>query len=153
MDVIRIANSVNGSNQTIESLQKILSSFKDIVPSSIVEKIPNPQVILDKYNIRPSTTKEMVIKEINNDINNLKKILIKAVIPAIDLELVFINGVDKQVKLLLAAMENENHKFAKTFDEFLSNIVPIVKKNDLDNVESIIKKLELKKSILDELLQ
>lgn len=79
--------------------------------------------------------------------------MIKAVIPAIDLELVFINGVDKQVKLLLAAMENENHKFAKTFDEFLSNIVPIVKKNDLDNVESIIKKLELKKSILDELLQ
>jgi len=153
MDVIRIANSVSGSNQTIESLQKILNSFKDIVPSSIVEKIPNPQVILDKYNIRPNTTKETVIKEINNDINNLKKILIKAVIPAIDLELVFINGVDKQIKLLLAAMENENHKFAKTFDEFLSNIVPIVKKNDLDNVESIIEKLELKKSILDELLQ
>lgn len=152
MDVIQIANSINGSHLAIDSLKKILNSFKDVVPSSIVEKVPNPQVILDKYNIRPSTTKEMVIIEINNDINNLKKILIKAIIPAIDLELVFINGVDKQIKLLLSAMENENHKFAKTFDEFLSNIVPIVKKSDLDNVESIIERLEMKKTILDELL-
>src|SRR5699024_809607 len=104
------------------------------------------------YNIQPSSTKEGVIKEINGDINNLKKILIKAVIPAIDLELVFINGVDKQIKLLLSAMENETHKFAKTFDEFLSNIVPIIKKNELDNVGNIIERLELKKSILNSLV-
>lgn len=153
LDVIKIADRTNGAAHAIESLEKILKLFKDIVPASIVDKIPNPQVILEKYNIQPSSTKEGVIKEINCDINNLKKILIKAVIPAIDLELVFINGVDKQVKLLLSAMENETHKFAKTFDEFLSNIVPIIKKNELDNVENIIERLELKKSILDELLQ
>lgn len=153
LDVIKIADRTNGAAHAIESLEKILKLFKDIVPASIVDKIPNPQVILEKYNIQPSSTKEGVIKEINRDINNLKKILIKAVIPAIDLELVFINGVDKQVKLLLSAMENETHKFAKTFDEFLSNIVPIIKKNELDNVENIIERLELKKSILDELLQ
>jgi GTPase SAR1 family protein len=152
LDVIKIADRTNGAAHAIESLEKILKLFKDIVPASIVDKIPNPQVILEKYNIQPSSTKEGVIKEINGDINNLKKILIKAVIPAIDLELVFINGVDKQVKLLLSAMENETHKFAKTFDEFLSNIVPIIKKNELDNVENIIERLELKKSILNSLL-
>ena len=152
LDVIKIADRTNGATHAIESLEKILKLFKDIVPASIVDKIPNPQVILEKYNIQPSSTKEGVIKEINGDINNLKKILIKAVIPAIDLELVFINGVDKQIKLLLSAMENETHKFAKTFDEFLSNIVPIIKKNELDNVGNIIERLELKKSILNSLV-
>ena len=98
--------------------------------------------------ITPSTNQQQVVDEINRDINYLKNILIKSVIPAINLEVAFLNSVDKQIKLLISSIDNKN-QHSKVFNNFISSIVTLVKKDDLDNVSQIIEKQKLKKEIIE----
>ncbi len=97
-----------------------------------------------------SKTKEAVVNEINTDIANLKDILIKAVIPAINLELAFFNGIDKQIKLLIDA-QNRTNENAEILNKFLSYIVPIVKKQEFDNINQKIETHKLKLEFMEKI--
>lgn len=104
------------------------------------------------FSISSAQSEQAVVEEINQDLTNLRQALVRAVVPAIDLEVAFLNGVDKQIKLLLSAL-NQDNDYKQVFSEFLSRVVVLVKKPELDNVSQIIEQQKLKKALIDKIAQ
>jgi hypothetical protein len=122
-----------------------------------LQKIGNSQKV-DKYNLeeilktfKRSKTEEEVLEEINQDIENLRDILEKAVVPAISLETAFLNGVDKQIKLLLDSFQSHGTENSKIFNDFISKVVPKVKSAELGNINEKLEKYKLQKEVLKEI--
>lgn len=147
-----IKSVINHDPKNYADIQKI----SDLIFNNKIERILAENYDIYKiYNylqsdncITPSTNQQQVVDEINRDINYLKNILIKSVIPAINLEVAFLNSIDKQIKLLISSIDNKN-QHSKVFNNFISSIVTLVKKDDLDNVSQIIEKQKLKKEIIE----
>ncbi|MDQ7074002.1 MAG: dynamin family protein [Gammaproteobacteria bacterium] len=97
-----------------------------------------------------SKTEDEVVKEINKDISNLKVCLIKSVVPAVNLELVFFNGVDKQIKLLIESFKSSDSK-GGLFDDFISKIVLKVKRSELDGIDLKVESLKIQRAFLEEM--
>lgn len=97
-----------------------------------------------------SSNKNQVIKEINTDVANLKDVLVTAVVPASNLELAFLNGLDKQIKRLIGAFEVKNHEFSENWDDFIAKIVPIVKQSEFAQIQERIEAHELQKTMLSQ---
>lgn len=148
-NAIRLLGSINGTAAIINELQNNLSLLKDFTPASLRKPLQQLDNLMEVDKVKPSSTMEDLIQEINNDIINLKNIIIKAIIPAIDLEVTFVNSLDKQVKSIISAMTETDNKHSVNFTQFLSMVLPLVKKTELDNIENKVQMQKVKQEILD----
>lgn len=148
-NIISTASSINGTTIAINKLKDIVNLLQNTTSTFTIKDISGINSILEQAKV--STTMEQVLTEINTDISNLKHVLEKAVIPASNLELAFLNGVDKQVKRLIAAFENSDSQFSNIWDDFISKIVPIVKKSEFEQINDKIETNKLKKNLLDDI--
>lgn len=131
-------------------LVNIVNMLIKYKPSFVISDNLDLVAIMNEYGVQSSQTREAVINEINVDLEYLRKILINAVVPAIDLEVAFLNSMDKQIKLLLSSMDNHN-QYSKLFNRFISHIVTLVKQDELDNVQQMIEQQKLKKEIIEKI--
>ncbi len=115
-----------------------------------IKNIFTEEVLKD---IQPCKTKLELLEEINTDIENLKEILQVAVIPAINLELAFLNSVDKQIKLLISAVMDTNSTMTHSnlFDNFASEIIPIIKQDEINNINEKIETHKLRVQLLEDI--
>jgi GTPase SAR1 family protein len=141
------SNPYNFGNR-INDIRAIANELQKIGNSQKVEKY-NSEEILKSSN--RSKTEDEVLKEINRDIENLRDILEKAVVPAISLETAFFNGVDKQIKILLDSFESHGTENSKIFNDFISKVVPKVKSAELGNINEKLEKYKLQKEVLKEI--
>jgi len=102
-------------------------------------------------NVKRSKSELEVLAEINNDISNLKKSLKVAVIPAINLELAFLNGVDKQIKVLIESSKGSETESSEAFGDFVSRMVPVVKKHEIEGINAKIENLKIQSEFLKEM--
>ncbi|MEK5762698.1 dynamin family protein [Acinetobacter junii] len=144
--VINSASNINGATTSINKLKDIVSLLQNTTSTFTVKDMVGIRNILEQA--QASTTTEQVIQEINTDILHLKDILEKAVIPASNLELAFLNGVDKQIKRLIASFESKNSDFSGLWDDFISKVVPVVKKSEFDQINDRIEAHQLQKELL-----
>lgn len=98
-----------------------------------------------------SSTEEQILKEINNDIVNLKEILQSAVVPATNLDLAFYNSIDKQIKLLIDAIEPNNLESFRLFNDFLTKAVNKIKQSEFSNINDRMEAYKLQKDFLKEI--
>lgn len=146
-DLLDIANKLNlANNAHTLALQGIINTLNMFSPTVTVKDSASVTKLLE--NVQRSTTKEQVLAEINTDISNLKDVLVKAVIPASNLELAFLNGVDKQIKRLIAAFKTRNSIFADIWDDFVAKIVPIVKQSEFADIHHRIEAHESQKKLI-----
>jgi len=94
-----------------------------------------------------SITEDLVLKEINQDIKNLREILKKAIVPAISLETAFFNSVDKQIKILIDSFTSVETNESKIFNNFISKIVPKVKSLELNNINQKLEEYKIKQEL------
>ena len=107
------------------------------------------EILKDKE--RSQTQKE-VLDEINKDIENLRDILENAVTPAINLEFAFFNSIDKQIKLLIDAVNiNTNNKNFQIFNDFISKAVLKIKSNELNNINEKLENYKLQREMIEEI--
>jgi GTPase Era involved in 16S rRNA processing len=90
-------------------------------------------------------SKEDVKEEINRDINNFKNVLIKAIIPILDLETVFIKRVEKEIRVLISKL-NDN----EDINNFILDSLDIYLEEELSKIDEKIEDYESKKAILAE---
>jgi len=102
-------------------------------------------------NAKTATSESELIAEINNDIKNLREILKKAVVKAINLELAFLNGVDKQIKLLVDSFTDREDENAKRFDEFISDVLYEIKQDEIEAINQKIEAIRLKREFVESL--
>lgn len=133
-------------------LKEISDFFNFVKPEVIISDGLGIDVLLKEKMLKSSQSAEEVVHEINQDLNNLRKVLIKAVVPAIDLEVAFLNGIDRQIKLLLSAM-NDNNVHSQVFHRFIAEIAVLVKKSELDNISQIIERQKLKKELIEKIAE
>lgn len=62
------------------------------------------------------------------------------------------NGIDRQIKLLLSAM-NDNNVYSQLFHRFIAEIAVLVKKSELDNISQIIERQKLKKELIEKIAE
>ena len=145
-DIIALTNTSSGAITITRQLENLI----------IILKSPDGNNEFD-YNISTiaknksrSITEEDILKEINNDISNLKEVIQTAVVPAANLDLAFCNSIDKQVKLLIDAIEpnDKNKDKFNLFNEFLTRIVNKIKKSDFDSINERMESYKLQKEIL-----
>lgn len=134
--------------------QSIVLSLIDVSIQEIYKGISNNENLKDTYiknlleNIKPSDTKESVIAEINNDINNLRKILKDAVVKAIELEKPFISIINKQIEALKNKVFPDNTSEDKDFSSFILKYASKIEHERFDNIDKQKALIENKKSIL-----
>ena len=146
--VDRLAGNITNTRGQLEELKELKKYFTTYQVNTSITGIDVPEIIKD---IKISNTKEELLKEINTDIESLRSILAIAVVPAINLELAFLNGVDKQIKRLIAAKQDTGTKYSAIFDQFISDIVPITKKVEFDNINEQIERHELKLKLVEQM--
>lgn len=133
------------SQKAMSDLEKMRHVLKgDVVLGAITEQ----EISQD---VESSKTKTDVLNEINQDIDNLILILQQAVIPAINLELAFLNGVDKQIKRLINSTQDTDSEHARLFNRFIANIIPVTKKSEIDNINERIELHQLRIKLLDDI--
>jgi len=103
--------------------------------------------------LKKAKTDEEIRDEINKDIGNLKKILSKAVIEAVFLELAFLNSLDKEIKILMDSFENRESENLAEFNNFITKIVSKLKQGELEAIEFEIEQNRLKKEIVEDLFE
>ncbi len=141
----RVASNLAGQAAHVQALDSILKVLQN-TNSVFFMKDADIDAILKQGKL--SITDEQVLKEINEDIRNLKHILQFAVVPAANLELVFLNSIDKKIKRLIAAFDEKDSLYSDAWDDFISKIIPIVKKNDFDKINDRIEVYKLQKELL-----
>ncbi len=92
-----------------------------------------------------------MLDEINHDIEHLRQVLERAVLPAANLELAFLNSVDKQIKRLIAAFKERDSQYAPLWDDFVSKVVPIVKRHEFGQINDRIEAHKLQKELLEKI--
>ncbi|MFN8674345.1 MAG: dynamin family protein [Candidatus Sericytochromatia bacterium] len=134
--------------------QSIIFSLIDVSIQEIYKGISNTENLKDTYiknlleNIKPSNTKETVITEINNDINNLRIILKDAVVKAIELEKPFISIINKQIEALKNKVSPDNTSEDKDFSSFVLKYASKIEHERFDTIDKEKALIENKKSIL-----
>lgn len=162
--IVKISSFNNGTNflnitqhlfkdRQYDNLDKLIAisnslDFKSLVLSP--KTMANFDGVLSS--VKRSSNKEEAIKEINKDIDILKSVLQSAVIPAINLEIAFFNGVDKQIKRLISATDDDSI-YADIFTEFLSNAIEVIERKSLSDIESHIDHYKAKKELIAMLKQ
>ena len=132
----------------IKDISELAKNIKTMVETN--SKYDIDEILKDK---EKSKTEEQVLDEINKDIENLKDILIKAVTPAINLETAFLNSVDKQIKILIDFFKSTDNtsENAKSFNDFISYIVPKIKSQELGNINTKLEQYKLQQEFLKEM--
>ena len=143
-----IATASNQMNhiKTIGEILKILNTTNSIFTLNSPVGIDD---ILEK--VKSSITDDQVLEEINTDIKNLKKILKAAVIPAANLELAFLNSIDKQIKRLIAAFHDKYSLYSDEWDNFISKAIPIVKKDEFQQISNSVETHKIKRHLLEKI--
>lgn len=149
--VLSHAKHVSAAASTIEKLAEFTGVLKDVSPMLMIKEPSGVDKILE--GAKPSNSEAEVLKEINTDIGNLKEVLIKAVVPAANLELAFLNGVDKQIKRLIAAFKTRNSLFADDWDSFIAKVVPVIKEGDFSNINARIEAYKLRQQLVEMMQQ
>lgn len=101
-------------------------------------------------NVSRSTNEDTLLEEINMDIRHLKSVLEKAVIPSANLELAFLNSVDKQIKRLIHISASDQEA-TDHFNDFLSKVIYKIKANTLQNINQEIERNKLKQVFIAEM--
>lgn len=137
------------SNLTSQKAMSNLEKMRHVLKGDVVlGAIAAVEILQD---VKSSKTKTDVLNEINQDIDNLILILQQAVIPAINLELAFLNGVDKQIKRLINSTQDTDSEHARLFNRFIANIIPVTKKSEIDNINERIELHQLRIKLLDDI--
>lgn len=110
----------------------------------------NSEKIISDNKYKRSRTEEEVLNEINNDIVNLRLILQEAVVPAINLELAFMNALDKQIKVLIESFNIQSNN-SSVINDFLAKLVPTIRKSELDGINKKIEEHKTRIALLDEM--
>jgi len=139
------SNSYNWTNR-IENVLHIAKTIVKIAESNT--KIDIEEVLKDK---KSSKNEEEVLNEINQDILNLRDILQKAIVPAINLELAFLNAIDKQIKILLNSFQTTGTQESNDFNDFISKIVPKIKAQELGNINQKLESYKQEQKFLKEM--
>ena len=148
-NLLNIANRLNGTADIIKQLKDLVDLMNGATSTSALKSVSSIHKITEGL-IRSDTPAKVLI-EINTDIKYLKDILQVAVVPAINLELAFLNGIDKQIKLLIDSFQSTKTQHSEIFDQFISQIVPLIKKSEIDSINAKIETHKLKKAILEEI--
>lgn len=148
--VMDLAARATGVKTEIEALKKVYDNFANKKMGTVLTEKFDIDELFSDHHIKTSQDKDSVIKEINKDLSNLRDVLINAAVPAADLELAFLNSVDKQIKLLISSMDSDN-QYSKVFNNFCAYIATLVKKEDLENVSLQVENLKLKKKIIEQI--
>ncbi len=123
--------------------------------NALVAVLEAPAFIYDISKItegkQRSANEEQVLKEINNDISNLKDILQTAVVPATNLDLAFYNSIDKQIKLLIDAIEPTSQDAFHLFNDFLTKVVSKIKQSEFNDINDRMEAYKLQKDFLKEI--
>jgi hypothetical protein len=122
-------------NEKIDYLKDVAERLLEIGGVYNIEEITKT--------VEPAKTKDEVLNEVNNDIKNLRDILQNAVVPATNLEMAFVNAIDKQIKTLIDSFTNVNSEGFDSYNEFISKVVVILKDREIKGIKD---KIELKKS-------
>jgi len=133
-----LTTSFGSSSKVVEQAQK---AVKYLQSSNEEQAITDVKELVEGE--KRSTTEAEILEEINRDINNLRSILKEAVVPAANLEQPFLNSVDKQIKLLISSFQNHHSKNSNKFDSFISRVVPIIKENELNSINSKVEARKL----------
>jgi len=104
--------------------------------------------VLENKNKNRSSTEDSVLKEINQDIKNLRNILKRAIVPAISLETAFLNSIDKQIKILIESFISNGTNESEIFNDFISKIVPKVKSIELNSINQKLEEYKVKQELL-----
>lgn len=149
-ETLRKLASSSGNSAYLDKLDSILDILgKSGLKLELRESSDMVNDLLDQ--VAFSADEAQVLKEINTDIENLIKVLQVAVIPASNLELVFMNGVDKQIKRLISAFKDEASLYSELWDDFISKIIPIIKKEELDDISYRLETNKMKKELLEQI--
>lgn len=148
------AGMLGGGTSTPEVGIAILKEAHALL-SSLTIKISsgdyvNSEKIISGNKHKRSSTEEEVLNEINNDIVNLRLILQEAVVPAINLELAFMNALDKQIKVLIESFNIQSNNSSVTND-FLAKLVPTIRKSELDGINKKIEEHKTRIALLGEM--
>jgi hypothetical protein len=144
--VLSQAKHLNAAAAVIDKLVEYSGVLKDASPMLMVKEPSGVDKILE--GATRSNSQADVLKEINVDIGNLKDVLVKAVVPAANMELAFLNGVDKQVKRLIAAFESRSSHFADDWDTFIAKVVPIIKSGEFSRINDRIEAYKLREQLV-----
>ena len=136
-----------------ESLAKKIAQGinNNVSRNPIQKKIVNIIIDMVLPTLKKSKTDEEIQSEIIKDIENLKKVLSKAVIEAVFLELAFLNSLDKEIKILMDSFENRGSENLVEFNKFISKIVYRLKQGELSAINFEIEQNRLKKEIVEDL--
>lgn len=145
----KAAIALAGQSSYVQAIDGILNILQNTNSTFIIKDSTGIDAILKQG--KSSTTSEQVLREINLDIENLQHILRIAVIPAANLELAFLNGIDKQIKRLIAAFEEKDSFYSNAWDDFIAKIIPIVKKSEFDHISNRIETNNLQKDLLNKI--
>ena len=145
-DIIPMCN--NGASITLIANQ--IKKLAEILKSSEASSQRDYDISEILKGKSRSITEDEILNEINYDINNLKEIIQTAVVPAANLDLAFCNSIDKQVKLLIDAIEldGKNKDKFNLFNEFLTRIVNKIKQSEFDSINERMESYKLQKEIL-----
>lgn len=138
----KISPTVQALGEVIKLLDNTKTSF------SIKDNAGVFAVLEDGKN---SNSADEVLDEINHDIEHLRQVLERAVLPAANLELAFLNSVDKQIKRLIAAFKERDSQYAPLWDDFVSKVVPIVKRHEFGQINDRIEAHKLQKELLEKI--
>ena len=89
--------------------------------------------------------------EINKDIVNLRTVLQTAIVPAINLELAFMNAIDKQIKILIDSMGGCETAEQMIFNDFFTKMVSKIKTSDINGINAKIDEQKIRMLLLDEM--
>lgn len=141
--VLAVASGPGGSFPLISGIKTLIGLLELSAISTNIEEITEGK--------RRSSTEDQVLKEINNDIVNLKEILQMAVVPATNLDLAFYNSIDKQIKLLIDAIEPNNQEAFHLFNDFLTKVVNKIKQSEFAKINDRMEAYKLQKDFLKEI--
>jgi len=128
----------------IKEIKNKAQNLKKLLSNTIENNSKDINIEEILKDIKISKTKEEVLEEINNDIRNLKDILKKAVVPATNLELAFSNAIDKQIQVIISAIDSIDDEF----DTFIAKVVNRLKENEIKALTNQLEIIKLKKEIL-----
>ena len=128
----------------IKEIKNKAQNLKKLLSNTIENNSKDINIEEILKDIKISKTKEEVLEEINNDIRNLKDILKKAVVPATNLELAFSNAIDKQIQVIISAIDSIDDEF----DTFIAKVVNKLKENEIKALTNQLEIIKLKKEIL-----
>lgn len=147
-ELLKYTASPNGLATKIPEITKIAMELKKNYQGG-KKSIYNVDELVKEE--RRCKTEQDILTEINNDIVNLRDILQTAVVPAVNLELAFYNGVDKQIKLLLDSFKGYGTDNSSKFDDFISKMVTRVKDRELSSINEKIENNRIKQLFIEDM--